>query len=490
MFNLLLALATFSIQTLAVGSSVPIDEASATYPCPAKCWCRDKAVYCQKLSLTNANLSSLIEQMSNNTEVLHLGSNLLTDFSLSVFKSLHELQELDLQFNQLRRIPENQHGYLAPTFKVINLDGNNITQLQGKDFLGYGGLNSLLIARNRISKLGEHDLEHLIHLSSLTFDSSQLQTISGGAFKKNEFLKDISFGNNELKVIEPGLLDPLNHLELADFYQNQIESIPDFIVSNNPKLTHLDLSSNRLTKLPKHAFANMTNYGTIHIDMSHNALISLQSSSFENSKELNVALYKNKINCDCPFIANFKEITKNYDVIIEEALCLTPSRVQGLEIDSVIARGMGCSLCDYYQDSCKNKGKCIISNPLKQEIKCECQPGYEGKRCENLSIDKLAQACENNKCTSYETCIPLSATTYNCTCNTDDNKSNVGICSPQSAGKKGSGTITSVVWIVIVIGIVVVVVGIFVAIYVVVTRNKRRTLLIDDVDDDGDNEHL
>ena len=114
----------------------------------------DKVVECQHIKLTNDDLPKLVKQIPNDTEVLHLGSNLLTDFSSSVLKTLNNLQELDLQSNQLHSIPENTHGHLSRTLRNINLDNNNITGLQRDDFIGYERLNELSFTRNRITKIG------------------------------------------------------------------------------------------------------------------------------------------------------------------------------------------------------------------------------------------------------------------------------------------------------------------------------------------------
>ena len=275
-----------------------------------------------------------------------------------------------------------------------------------------------------IFPLGEEDLRYLIHLRSLLVDSNNLQSISKNAFKYNNYLRFISLNYNKLTEIKPGLFNKLRHLEKVDFHKNEIESIPDLMVSRINGLHTVDLSNNRLSKLPEHAFANMTNYGIVDIILSHNELTSLQSSNFQNSAAVYATLSSNPLHCDCIFLASFKRITADGYVTIDEPICSTPLPLRGLEVESVASQDVGCSLCSNgnkknqtNQVNCKNGGKCVIPNPVKARFKCECQPGYEGELCEHLGVEVLKKACQNNKCSEYEKCVPLSAIEYNCTCN-------------------------------------------------------------------------
>lgn len=152
---IILTATTLSIQIFLVNSRISPDKVSKTTPCPKRCKCdEDKVVECQNIKLTNLELPMLVNRIPNDTEVLHLGSNMLTDFSLSVLKALDNLQELDLQSNQLSRIPENADGHLSRNLRTINLDNNNITGLRRDDFVGYGGLNELWLSRNKITEIG------------------------------------------------------------------------------------------------------------------------------------------------------------------------------------------------------------------------------------------------------------------------------------------------------------------------------------------------
>uniref|UniRef100_A0A8C4XGA6 Leucine-rich repeat and fibronectin type-III domain-containing protein 3 n=2 Tax=Erpetoichthys calabaricus TaxID=27687 RepID=A0A8C4XGA6_ERPCA len=157
----------------------------------------------------------------------------------------------------------------------LRLMDNFITTLRKKDFANMTSLIHLTLSRNTISQIIPSAFEDLHDLHALHLDSNRLTTISDEHFQGLANLRHLILSNNQLQSISEGsfedFLETLEDLDLSynnlvkipwetisrlvsvntlNLDHNLIEFVPEGIFSNLHKLARLDMTSNKLKKIP------------------------------------------------------------------------------------------------------------------------------------------------------------------------------------------------------------------------------------------------
>lgn len=434
----------FGVFTTEAEIIFPPTPKDQTISCYGKCKCRDDIVVCEDIELTTYELEILAPNISNNTKVLYLSNNNLTNFALKILGNLTELQGLHLRRNLLSHIPDHKNGDLRK-LKILDLEDNRISSLSESDFIGYGGLHSLYLNRNSIMSLESDTVfKYLVHLRELLLDDNLIKEISRLTIRRLIDLSLLSLSNNMIEELEPGMFDGLQYLRDVLFHNNNLQKIPNYLFSKNNYLSLIDFSSNQIHELPEYGFANMTNIGKLDILLSYNHLKSVSQTTFQNSKQLYVSLEGNMFHCDCPLLASvnrFQQLESNHVIGGE---CLTPLHLEGRSLSAMTNVELQCDICDVYE--CQNAGNCISApnsheDIINDEFHCECKDGYSGTFCQ----------------------------TYN----------------PPTTGneKKKLSTAT---WIAIAISILVVCGGAFIALVVCRRRKKPTSYIIQETDDSNE----
>ncbi|KAK1785102.1 hypothetical protein P4O66_018526, partial [Electrophorus voltai] len=133
----------------------------------------------------------------------------------------------------------------------LTLSRNTISLILPYAFADLQDLHALHLDANRLTMLDDTHLQGLVNLRHLILANNQLHSISDGAFQDFlETLEDLDLSYNNL-VDMPwdtiGLLVSVNTLSLD---HNLIEFVPEGIFSNLHKLARLDMTSNKLKKIP------------------------------------------------------------------------------------------------------------------------------------------------------------------------------------------------------------------------------------------------
>jgi Leucine-rich repeat (LRR) protein len=226
-------------------------------------------------------------------------------------QKLSSLQSLDLSFNSIPVINSSNAFGNLPTLFSLNLSGNNITHVSPFAFNGLLQLLSLNLSHNLMSNIEYDSLKGLVSLQSLDLSFNTLTRIEN---RTNSFFEDLLsleslyLAGNRLSFLTPKSLPSsqwvpykirfldlsYNHLESIStatgfaemqtllLHHNHIRSLIPGVFGNMSSLQSLDLSFNRLTHIPLHAFSfNVSSPKDVFtlrfLNLSHNDIQSIDS---------------------------------------------------------------------------------------------------------------------------------------------------------------------------------------------------------------------
>ncbi|CAN9515513.1 unnamed protein product [Ophioblennius macclurei] len=140
-----------------------------------------------------------------------------------------------------------------PTFSVtLDLSHNHFTWLGPGNFDRMPRLENLRLAHNQISSLTHGAFRNASSLRHIDLSSNKLRLVEHHYFQGLWRLEELLLFNNKITQVEASTLIGLSSLKKAYFSLNQITDFPFFSIQDHshPFLTMLDLSSNRMTRLP------------------------------------------------------------------------------------------------------------------------------------------------------------------------------------------------------------------------------------------------
>ncbi|XP_072222347.1 amphoterin-induced protein 3 [Leuresthes tenuis] len=140
-----------------------------------------------------------------------------------------------------------------PSFSVtLDLSHNQLSWLGPRSFKMMPRLENLWMAHNQINALSYGVFQNASGLRCLDLSSNKLQVLEQHYFQGLWRLEELRLFNNKIMQVEAGTLTHLSSLKKVYFSFNQITYFPFFSIQDHshPFLAMLDLSSNRLTRLP------------------------------------------------------------------------------------------------------------------------------------------------------------------------------------------------------------------------------------------------
>uniref|UniRef100_A0A3P9I6F9 Fibromodulin n=1 Tax=Oryzias latipes TaxID=8090 RepID=A0A3P9I6F9_ORYLA len=270
--------------------------------CPLECDCPmmyPTAMYCN-----NRNLQH-VPYVPSQIKYVYLQRNKIAGIQDGVFDNATNLLWIVMSHNQLNseRMSKNVFSKLK-NLKRLHLDNNELSRVPENL---PRSLTDLQLGHNKISKITPSSLEGMAHLTTLYLQANLIEE-TGSEFKGLNSLTMLDMSKNKLKKIPDNLPELLQQLYLQS---NNIESVPERLLSLNPKLQFLRLAHNMLTDkgLPSNVFNSST---LAELDLSFNRLekIPVVSRNLEN-----LYLHANKIKeftlssfCDTVDMTNFSRL--------------------------------------------------------------------------------------------------------------------------------------------------------------------------------------
>ncbi|KAL4226999.1 Leucine-rich repeat serine/threonine-protein kinase 2 [Mactra antiquata] len=241
---------------------------------------------------------------------LRLGTNKIRELNLKYQN--FSLEKLDLSWNQLKRLPEDEDGCNVRLFhnmREICLAHNDLMALPEKP-IGLQELQSLDLSHNQIDCLPDLFLMSCSKLETLDLSFNILTKLPDDEYAENlPMLYKLKVRHNHLAerapLFIPRFILELSSIRTVDISENQICGFPsltlwktrtmkDFIANRNKipvmnlkdckvwsKLEKLHLAHNQLTQLPQEIgyFTSL-----ISLDISHNKITSLPDELGKCSK--------------------------------------------------------------------------------------------------------------------------------------------------------------------------------------------------------------
>ncbi|XP_038070939.1 toll-like receptor Tollo [Patiria miniata] len=170
--------------------------------CPESCQCYTRCNDSMNITICNANLTRVPQNLSKDINVLSLADNGLSAVSSGTFVHMKALLEIDLS-------------------------GNYITTI-GEMFRGMSSLTTIHLGHNHIGAVTRGDFKGLTNLTFLDLQHNVISFIEPGSFSDLEKLQFLYLDHN----LMPGLLSEV---------LNSIPSLRELRLDNNPLICDCDL---------------------------------------------------------------------------------------------------------------------------------------------------------------------------------------------------------------------------------------------------------
>ncbi|XP_070559134.1 carboxypeptidase N subunit 2-like [Ptychodera flava] len=250
----------------------------------------------------------------NFTELQHLYlyGNRIEGISREAFSGLEHLNTLDIHGNMLETVP---HGVFVPSHSLIDLylHSNRIDNISSESFRDLSSLVTLDLHDNRINTIQDDLFDELASLKYLYLNDNLLASLPVTVFKKVGQLLTLSLQNNMIDSLPTTVFSTLQDLKSLDLSNNSITMVTTDHLDNLPELGILRLDNNRLATVPDlrekmyiHSFTAANNFidsvqeGYLHfnvqhlfdfeLDLSGNRLTKLPSFAFNTTSTFSLAL--------------------------------------------------------------------------------------------------------------------------------------------------------------------------------------------------------
>ncbi|XP_019740405.1 slit homolog 1 protein [Hippocampus comes] len=251
---------------LALGSpSFFLPSAASTRSCPRRCLCYEHSdlVDCRERGLWHVPGG-----LPHGTWLLELGGNNLTEIRSGDFAGLWSLRVLVLANSQIRAL-QAQAFFSLSYLEKLDLSGNRLTHLPADFSVSLSALRELRLERNNLHHLSTFSFEYLDNVEKLDLSHNRLASVGPGVFRGLSRLRQLDLHGNRLSAVLRGSLDMLPGLEVLRLSRNNISEIDTEALAPLYSLALLALDGNNLHHLKFKAFLSLHTTAT-HIRLAGN----------------------------------------------------------------------------------------------------------------------------------------------------------------------------------------------------------------------------
>ncbi|XP_057711598.1 decorin [Corythoichthys intestinalis] len=260
--------------------AMPIPEGPR---CPFRCQCHLRVVQCSDLGL-----KEVPKDIPDDTTLLDLQNNKITEIKENDFKNLKGLHALILVNNKISNIHAKA---LNPLTKLqrLYLSKNNLKEMPANM---PKSLQELRIHENDISKIKKASFQGMSQVIVMELGSNPLKSagIDAGAFADLKRVSYIRIADTQITEIPKGLPSSLSELHLDG---NKISKVTAESMKGLKQLAKLGLSHNEISLVENGTLVNVPHLREIHLD--NNALTSVPPGLPDHKYIQVVYLHANKI---------------------------------------------------------------------------------------------------------------------------------------------------------------------------------------------------
>lgn len=255
-------------------------------------------INCENLA-TLSFLNNTIATIHNNAftglgslETLNLQQNNIPAVNSIVFTPISILKSLQLDNNQIAAL-ESEVFKFMPQLTELRLSNNKLTTWNANIVQMNPLITSLQLSGNEIRTLDQNAFTNLINLEKLSI-GSLLESIP--VFTNLANLQELNLDNNKFKTISLTSFTGLNALKSLFISQNEIETLN--FTDTGPQILQqlqvLFLRDNKITNLEENSFTVLK--AMTHLDLTGNQLKELRANDIKPTTKLLVLdVTKNKI---------------------------------------------------------------------------------------------------------------------------------------------------------------------------------------------------
>uniref|UniRef100_A0A452R2A2 Leucine-rich repeat and fibronectin type III domain-containing protein 1 n=1 Tax=Ursus americanus TaxID=9643 RepID=A0A452R2A2_URSAM len=212
----------------------------------------------------------------------------------------------------------------------LRLTDNFIAAVRRRDFANMTSLVHLTLSRNTIGQVAAGAFADLRALRALHLDSNRLAEVRGDQLRGLGNLRHLILGNNQIRRVESAAFDAfLSTVEDLDLSYNNLEALPWEAVGQMVNLNTLTLDHNLIDHIAEGTFVQL--HKLVRLDMTSNRLHKLppdglflrsQGSGPKPPTPLTVSFGGNPLHCNCELLW-LRRLTREDDL----ETCATPEHL-------------------------------------------------------------------------------------------------------------------------------------------------------------------
>lgn len=218
--------------------------------------------YCGLTDISPVAFDSLV----NSLQILDLSGNNLTNLPNKLFNNFDVLRVISMRDNKVKlTAPAEMFNAIQYTLLKLDLSGdkNDPTNLQAlRNMTRMRNMRSLSISRMSSQSLGADDfMDFGVELEDLQITRGGLQSVQSHAFKHVRGLKRLDFSENSIGTIENDAFTEIGHslisFKISHGYSGS--SLPAEALRHLTSLQELDFSNNKITSMTDTSFHFLKN---------------------------------------------------------------------------------------------------------------------------------------------------------------------------------------------------------------------------------------
>ncbi|XP_044194417.1 reticulon-4 receptor [Thunnus albacares] len=278
--------------------------------CPSRCMCHESSdlVDCRSRGLVRVPAG-----VPHGTWLLDLSGNQLTEVCNGSFVGLWSLKILLMSNNSIQTVQSKSLSSLQ-FLEKLDLSHNQLRWLPLDFSQSLSSLQELWLDHNLLQHLDPSSLGDFENLKKLDLSYNLIRTMDVGAFSSLSRLSFLSLEGNELMTLRDGLLSRQQSLEVLLLNHNNISAIETMALAPLRSLTLLGLQGNQLEHIRFKTFLKLQTTST-HLQMSLNPWT-----------------------CDCELQRVFSKIQHVRHLYVgdyKEIICHAPAQQAGVSLSSV-----------------------------------------------------------------------------------------------------------------------------------------------------------